>query len=71
MIPRYQTKEMAQIWSENNKYSTWEKVEITVTEVLADFGQDPKEAIRTIIRWIGEDAEREALLSTPKNKVVR
>ena len=28
-----------------------------------------KEAIRTIIQWIGEDPEREGLLSTPKRVV--
>ena len=28
-----------------------------------------EEAIRTIIQWIGEDSEREGLLSTPKRVV--
>ena len=32
--------------------------------------QKAEEAIRTIIQWIGEDAEREGLKSTPK-RVIR
>ena len=34
MIERYTTKEMGRIWSDENKFSTWLKVEIAVTEVL-------------------------------------
>ena len=48
MIDRYTTPEMAQIWSEQNKYETWKKVEITVTEVLSDRGEVPKEAVKVI-----------------------
>ena len=48
MIDRYTTPEMAQIWSEKNKYETWKKVEITVTEVLSDRGEVPKEAVKVI-----------------------
>ena len=48
MIDRYTTPEMAQIWSEDNKFETWKKVEITVTEVLSDRGEVPKEAVKVI-----------------------
>ena len=48
MIDRYTTPEMAQIWSEENKFETWKKVEITVTEVLSDRGEVPKEAVKVI-----------------------
>ena len=48
MIDRYSTPEMAQIWSEQNKFETWKKVEITVTEVLSDRGEVPKEAVKVI-----------------------
>ena len=48
MIDRYTTPEMAQIWSEQNKFETWKKVEITVIEVLSDRGEVPKEAVKVI-----------------------
>jgi len=48
MIDRYTTPEMAQIWSEQNKFETWKKIEITVTEVLSDRGEVPKEAVKVI-----------------------
>ena len=48
MIDRYTTPEMAQIWSEQNKFETWKKVEITVPEVLSDRGEVPKEAVKVI-----------------------
>ena len=48
MIDRYTTPEMTQIWSEQNKFETWKKVEITVTEVLSDRGEVPKEAVKVI-----------------------
>ena len=48
MIDRYTTPEMDQIWSDQNKFETWKKVEITVTEVLSDRGEVPKEAVKVI-----------------------
>ena len=48
MIDRYTTPEMAQIWSEQNKFETWKKIEITVTEVLSDRGEVPKAAVKVI-----------------------
>ena len=48
MIDRYTTPEMGKIWSDHNKYATWQKVEITVTEVLSDMGEVPKSALKII-----------------------
>ena len=48
MIQRYTTKEMGRIWSDENKYSTWLKVEIAVSEVLNEMGEVPNDSIRII-----------------------
>ena len=48
MIDRYTTPEMAKIWSNKNKYETWKIVEITVTEVLTDRGEVPRESLQVI-----------------------
>ena len=48
MIKRYNTPEMEKIWSDQNKYETWKKVEITVTEVLSEKGHVPSDAVKII-----------------------
>ena len=48
MIERYTTKEMGRIWSDENKYSTWLKVEIAVSEVLSEIGKVPNDSMRII-----------------------
>src|SRR5258706_13290441 len=48
MIPRYSRPEMARIWSEENKFATWLRVEIAATEGLAERGVVPKEALEAI-----------------------
>ena len=48
MIERYTTPKMKWLWSDNNKYETWMKVEITVMEVLSNLGKVPKEAVKII-----------------------
>ena len=58
MIDRYTTPEMAKIWSDENKYETWKKVEITVTEVLSDRGEVPKEAVKVINEKAAFSVER-------------
>ena len=58
MIDRYKTPEMAQIWSEQNKFETWKKVEITVTEVLSDRGDVPEEAVKVINEKAAFSVER-------------
>jgi len=48
MIPRYSRPEMARIWSDENKFATWLRVELAATEVLAERGVVPKEALEAI-----------------------
>ena len=48
MIDRYSTEEMSRIWSEQNKYETWKKVEVTFTDILAEEGKIPEESAKII-----------------------
>src|SRR5882672_1092039 len=48
MIQRYSRPEMARIWSEENKFATWLRVEIAATEVLSERGVVPKDALEAI-----------------------
>uniref|UniRef100_A0A7C6EF05 Adenylosuccinate lyase n=1 Tax=candidate division WOR-3 bacterium TaxID=2052148 RepID=A0A7C6EF05_UNCW3 len=48
MIPRFTTKEMADLWSEENKYHYWLKVEQAVAWAQAQIGMIPKSAARKI-----------------------
>jgi adenylosuccinate lyase len=48
MIPRYSRPEMARIWSDENRFATWLKVEIAATEVLSEGGLVPPEALAVI-----------------------
>ena len=48
MIPRYTRPEMAQIWSEENRFRNWLKVEIAATETLAEAGIVPRPAAKAI-----------------------
>ncbi|HUG53230.1 MAG TPA: adenylosuccinate lyase [Vicinamibacteria bacterium] len=48
MIPRYSRPEMARIWSEENRFATWLRVELATTEVLAERGVVPREALEKI-----------------------
>ncbi len=48
MIPRYTRPEMGRIWSEDNRFRNWLKVELAATETLAEAGLVPKEAARIL-----------------------
>ena len=48
MIPRYSRPEMARLWSDDNRFGAWLKVEIATTEVLAEKGIVPEEALAAI-----------------------
>lgn len=48
MIPRYTRPEMGRIWSEDNRFRNWLKVELAATETLSEAGMVPKDAARTL-----------------------
>ena len=53
MIKRYTRKEMGDIWSEENKYKAWLKVEVLVCEALAKAGKIPQKSLKNIQRKAG------------------
>ena len=48
MIDRYMPADFEKIWSEENMYRTWLRVELEVCRVLAEKGWIPKESMATI-----------------------
>lgn len=58
MIERYTLPEMGRVWSEENKFKTWLKVEILVCEALAELGQIPMKAVEVIKKRADFNAER-------------
>ncbi|MCH7673707.1 adenylosuccinate lyase [candidate division KSB1 bacterium] len=58
MIERYSRPEMAEIWSDQNKFATWLKVEILACEALAELGEIPKEAVANIKEKANFDRSR-------------
>jgi adenylosuccinate lyase len=48
LIPRYTRPEMGRIWSDENKFRCWLKVEAAASLTLADAGIVPENAARTI-----------------------
>jgi adenylosuccinate lyase len=48
LISRYTRPEMGRIWSEENRFRSWLKVEIAATETLAEAGIVPKAAAKAI-----------------------
>ncbi len=58
MIARYTLPEMAEIWSDQNRYALWTRVEIAVCRALAARGEIPREAFETIESRARVDAAR-------------
>lgn len=48
MIPRYETREMKAIWSDEVRFLHWQEIETVVCEVRADRGEIPAAAAREI-----------------------
>ncbi|MEE8399728.1 MAG: adenylosuccinate lyase [Desulfobacterales bacterium] len=50
MIKRYTRSVMGDIWTEENKYRTWLKVELLACEAMAKMGKIPPKALQTILK---------------------
>jgi adenylosuccinate lyase len=62
MIDRYMPEDFEKIWSEENMFRTWLRVELEVCRVLAEKGWIPKESM--------EGIERKADFSVPRIKEI-
>ena len=58
MISRYTLPEMGALWSDENRYATWLKVELAVCQVQAERGAIPADAVATILKKARFDAAR-------------
>ena len=58
MISRYTRPEMGRIWSDENKFRMWLKVEVAASETLAEAGIVPKTAAAAIRDKGGFDVQR-------------
>ena len=58
MIERYSRPEMANIWTEENKYRAWLEVEILADEAWAELGEIPKEDVALIREKADFDIDR-------------
>ena len=63
MIPRYTREQIEKIWSLENKFSLWLKIEILVVEKLSINGIIPKKA--------AEDIKKNAFLMPKKLKQLK
>ena len=58
MIDRYSTKDMNDIWSDFNRFKTWEKVELAVVEVMVEKGIVPSKSFEIIKKKSKFDVKR-------------
>ena len=71
MIPRYSRKEMEAIWSPQNRFQKWLDIEILACEVLAQKGDIPRKALRTIKQKARFDVDRiDEIERTVKHDVI-
>ncbi|CAD2074019.1 adenylosuccinate lyase [Phocicoccus pinnipedialis] len=58
MISRYTREEMAQIWTEENRFKAWLEVEILAAEAWAELGEIPMDEVKNIRPNARIDVER-------------
>lgn len=71
MIERYTRPEMGRIWTIENRYAKWLKVEIAACEAWSELGNVPKKAVNTIKGKARFDVERiDEIEQTVKHDVI-
>lgn len=71
MILRYTREEMASIWSDQNRYKTWLRVELAACEAYNEMGEIPDEALKTIKEKAAFEPERvQEIEATVKHDVI-
>lgn len=71
MIKRYTRKLMGDIWTEENKYRTWLKVEIAACQAMAEAGKIPQSALDAIRERANFSVERiEAIEAETRHDVI-
>ncbi|MFQ5697920.1 MAG: adenylosuccinate lyase [Myxococcota bacterium] len=60
MIERYTRPELAEIWSDETRFAIWVRIEVAVCRALAERGEIPLQAFRTIEERARVDPERVA-----------
>ncbi len=60
MIARYSRPEMDKLWSDENRYLLWTRIEVAVCRALASRGRIPREAFETIEKRARVNPERVA-----------
>jgi adenylosuccinate lyase len=71
VIARYTRPELGRIWSDENKYRCWLKVELATTAALADAGIVPRKAANTLIENADFDLNRiQAIEAEVKHDVI-
>ena len=63
MIPRYTRKEIAEIWSDLNKFKKWWEVELAVVRAWSKLGKVPDEAVKEIEKRVEVTEETVARIS--------
>ena len=58
MIERYTTKEMARLWSEENRLSVMLNVELAVCRAWCELGRIPRDALEDILSRARFSVER-------------
>ncbi len=70
MIPRYSHPEMTRVWSDEEKYETWRRVEVAVCEAWNELGAIPDDALGPI-RAATIDAKRvEEIFAETRHDVI-
>lgn len=71
MIPRYSREAMSAVWSPENRYQTWLKIEILACEAMAERGEIPPAALKNIRERAAFDVQRiDEIERTTKHDVI-